>query len=55
MNWVVYRAFTKKETRYYNFVKDKISLIVDIYDFGKYPKNYYHKRNPFDINKISPL
>jgi hypothetical protein len=55
MNWVVYRAFTKKETRYYNFVKDKISLIVDIYDFDKYPKNYYHKRNPFNINKISPL
>ena len=55
MNWAVQRAFTKKETRYYNFVKNKISLIVDIYDFDKYPKNYYNRQNPFDINKISPL
>lgn len=55
MNWAIYRAFTKGEMRYYNFVKEKISLIVDIYDFEKYPKNYYHKRNPFDIKKISPL
>jgi len=55
MNWAIYRVFTKREMRYYNFVKNKISLIVDIYDFTKYPKNYYHKRNPFDVNKISPL
>jgi hypothetical protein len=55
MNWAVYRAFTKKEMRYYNFVKEKISLIFDIYDFDKYPKNYYTKRNQFDVNKISPL
>ena len=55
MNWAIQRAFIKKEMRYYNFVKDKISLIFDIYDFKKYPKNYYHKRNPFDVNKLSPL
>ena len=55
MNWAIQRAFIKKEMRYYNFVKNKISLIVDIYDSDKYPKSYYHKRNPFDVNKISPL
>lgn len=55
MNWAVQRAFLKKEIRYYEFVKDKISLIVDIYDFDKYPNNYYHRNNPFDVNKISPL
>jgi len=55
MNWAVQRAFIKKEMRYYEFVKEKISLIVDVYDFDKYPKNYYNKRNSFDINKISPL
>jgi len=55
MTWAIQRAFIKKETRYYNFVKDKISLIVDIYDFEKYPNNFYNKRNSFDINKISPL
>jgi len=55
MNWAIQRAFIKKEMRYYNFVKNKVSLIVDIYDSDKYPKSYYHKRNPFDVNKISPL
>ncbi len=30
-------------------------FLVDIYDSDKYPKSYYHKRNPFDVNKISPL
>lgn len=55
MTWAIQRAFVKKEMRFYNFVKNKISLIVDIYNFKKYPRNFYHKRNPFDVNKISPL
>ena len=55
MTWAVQRAFLKNETRYINFVKDKISLIVDIYDFNKYPKNYYNRKNIFDPKKISPL
>ena len=55
MNWVVQRAFIKEEIRYFNFVKNKISLIVDIYDFDKYPKNYYSRKNVFAVNKISPL
>lgn len=55
MNWVVQRAFIKKDMRYFNFVSDKISYLVDIYDTKKYPKNFYNNKNPFDINKISPL
>lgn len=55
MNWAVQRAFMKGEERYYEFVADKISYLVDIYDFDKYPKNYYNKHNKFEINKISPL
>lgn len=55
ISWAVQRAFTKQETRYLDFAKDKISLIVDLYDFKNYPKNYYNRKNPFDINKISPL
>lgn len=54
-NWAIQRAFLKRETRYFNFLKNKISYLVDIYDFSKYPKNFYNSRNPFDINKISPL
>ena len=55
MNWAVQRAFIKSEVRYLDFVKEKISLIVDLYDFDKYPKNYYSKSNPLDIKRISPL
>lgn len=55
INWAVQRIFIKKEERFYNFVKDKIKFLVDIYDFDKYPNNYYSKRNNFDIKKISPL
>ena len=55
MSWAVQRAFIKKEMRYFDFVGDKISYLVDLYDFDKYPKNFYHSRNQFDINKISPL
>lgn len=55
MNWALQRAFIKNEPRYLAFVEEKISLIADIYDFKKYPKNYYNRKNKFDINKISPL
>ena len=55
MNWAVYRAFVKGEMRYYRFVEDKVSLLVDRYDTARYPKNWYHRENPFDIEKASPL
>lgn len=55
MNWAIYRAFVKREMRYIRFVQDKISLLVDRYDSAKYPKNWYSRNNPFDIEKASPL
>ena len=55
MNWAVYRAFTKNEARYIDFIGEKISYLVDIYDLKKYPKNFYSKSNTFSIKKISPL
>ncbi len=55
MNWAVYRAFVKREMRYYRFVQDKVSLLVDRYDNLKYPKNWYGRNNPFEIEKASPL
>jgi hypothetical protein len=55
MNWAVYRAFVKREMRYFRFIQDKVSLLVDRYDSGKYPKNWYGHNNPFDIEKASPL
>lgn len=57
--WAVQRVFERGETRYYNYIKDKISLVVDLYDVANYTnsKNYYDKKkNPLTIdNKISPL
>lgn len=55
LNWAVYRAFVKREMRYYNFIGDKVSLLVDLYDVEKYPHNWYTRRNPFGLEKISPL
>lgn len=55
MNWAVYRAFTRGEMRFYNAVADKVSLLVDLYDFDKHPTNWYSKKNPFHISKITPL
>lgn len=55
MVWVIFRAYTKGEMRYFNFIQDKYSIIIDIFDSKKYPDIYYSKKNTFDINKISPL
>ncbi|MFH1636015.1 MAG: DUF3800 domain-containing protein [Chloroflexota bacterium] len=55
MNWAVYRAFTRGEMHYYRVVEEKVSLLVDLYDVGKYPQNWYNHRNPFDVKKITPL
>lgn len=56
--WSVQRVFEKGETRYYEYLKDKIRLVVDLYDADKYKgwKNYYEpKRNPLTAaNKIVP-
>lgn len=55
MNWAVYRAFTRGEMRYYSAVADKVSLLVDLYDRDNYPNNWYNRRHPFNVKKITPL
>jgi len=55
--WAVQRVFEKGETRFYDYMQDKISLVVDLYDSEKYKSNlnYYTKKNPLTTkNKISP-
>lgn len=54
MNWALYRVFSKGEMRYYNFVKDKVSFVWDIYD-SNYPNNFYSKSNELDVKKIGLL
>lgn len=53
--WTIQRAYEKGEFRYYNFLKEKITLVQDIFDFGKYPKNYYKPEFPLEAKKIDPV
>jgi len=55
MNWAVQRAFIRGEFRYFDFVREKVSFLVDLYDFEKYPNNFYNRKNGFSKNKMSPL
>ena len=55
--WAVQRIFERGETRYYNFIQEKIKLVVDLYDSAKYEnsRNYYTNRNPLTAkNKKGP-
>lgn len=55
VNWAVYRAFVRREMRFYNVIREKVRMVCDVYDTIKYPGNFYSSRNPFDAEKISPL
>jgi hypothetical protein len=57
MCWSVQRVFERGETRYYDFLADKIRLVVDLYDVANYKGslNYYRgKRRLTADNKLSP-
>ncbi len=56
--WCIQRLFEKGEVRYYNLLKDKISLVVDLYDSANYEnfKNYYGPKNQLTKqNKIADI
>jgi hypothetical protein len=67
--WAVQRAFEKGEMRYFEFMRGKIELIWDVYDFKKLKEVrkaksggsvigsiiYDRHKNPFDVKKVSPL
>lgn len=55
--WAVQRVFEQGEVRHYNYLAEKIRLVVDLYDRDKYvgSKNYYDKKNPLTAgNKLGP-
>ena len=55
--WAVQRVFERGETRYYNFMQNKISVVVDLYDAQNHSRSgdYYTNRNPLTaINKKGP-
>ena len=53
--WTIQRAYEKGEFGHYNFLKEKICLVHDIFDTKKYPKNYYTPKNPLEPKKIDPV
>ena len=58
VNWAVQRAYHRGEMRYFEFLREKYSLVLDVFDKATYRKgdNYYgRKTNPFDVTKASPL
>ena len=55
MLWAVFQAYEHEDFRYIDFVKDKVKLIVDVFDFRENPYGtYYSKSNPISLEKISP-
>lgn len=55
--WAIQRVFERGEIRFYDYLKEKISLVIDLNDTEKYEgfKNYYGPKNPLTIaNKKSP-
>jgi len=57
LGWTVQRVFERGDTRYYDFVRERISLVVDLYDAERYEgsRNYYTPRRPLTAeNKIGP-
>ena len=55
--WAVQRVFEKGEMRHYDYLAEKIRLVVDLYDRDKYAgyRNYYDKKNPLTAaNKVGP-
>jgi hypothetical protein len=55
--WTVQRVFERGEMRHYDFMRERISLVVDLYDTEKYEgsRNYYTPKRPLTAeNKIGP-
>ena len=56
--WSIQRVFERWETRYYDYLIEKIPLVVDLYDNEHYENwgNYYSPTNPLtQKNKVGPL
>ncbi len=56
--WAIQRVFEKGEMRYYNYLREKVSLVIDLNDPAAGPgqwTNYYKPTHPLtSANKISP-
>lgn len=56
--WAVQRVFERGEMRHYEFIREKVSVVVDLYDTENYERgrNFYKRERPLTSgNKLSPL
>ena len=55
--WAVYRVYEKNEFRYFDFIKDKIKYVYDIFDTktNHYGVYYYTANNPLTQKNLSPI
>lgn len=57
--WTIQRAYERGEFRYYNFIKEKIALVYDIFDTRGYNDKsrslFYTQNNPLEAKKIDPV
>ncbi|MGO8766920.1 MAG: hypothetical protein ACLQSR_17520 [Limisphaerales bacterium] len=57
LSWTVQRVFERGEMRHYDFVRERISLVIDLYDVERYEgsRNYYTPQRPLTAeNKLGP-
>jgi hypothetical protein len=52
--WAVQRVFERGETRFYDYLNDKISLVIDLYDSENFEKsgNYYNRKKPLTKHNL---
>lgn len=57
--WAIQRVYERGEYRFYNYLKDKIKLVYDIFDTRYYKSKdhslYYTPTNPLEAKKIDPV
>lgn len=55
--WAIQRLIERGEIRYYNYLKDKIKFVTDIYDWKKYKgsMNCYTPKKPMTIENLIVL
>jgi hypothetical protein len=57
LGWAVQRVSERGDTRHYDYARERISMVLDLYDQANYigSKHYYTPRRPLTAaNKIGP-
>lgn len=49
--WALQRYILSDDNRYYLALQSKYNLIIDLYDFNNFKKNYYNSKNRFEKSK----